>query len=101
MSIENDICRNGIETVGAATIRLKETGISHRQIAAQLGISPTTVNRIIRPRELSRPRPPKASNGRPWLLEVQTLGPELIKKLDGLWPPTPPFIEEDEESDGI
>jgi transcriptional regulator with XRE-family HTH domain len=78
-----------------AAMRLKETGISHRQIAARLGISPTTVNRIIRPRELARARPPQAGNGRMWLHEVQTLGPELMKKLDSLWPPTKTPDEDD------
>ena len=37
---------------------LKETeGLSNRKIAGQLGVSPTTINRLLRPQELAKPTP--------------------------------------------
>jgi DNA-binding transcriptional regulator LsrR (DeoR family) len=68
---------------------LKQTeGLSNRRIAGKLGVSPTTINRLLRPQELAKPNPVKTKNYRPWLHEVQTAGVAFIRRANSLWPPT-------------
>lgn len=74
-------------TEKALALKGKE-GFSNRKIAAELGVSPTTINRLLRPQEPGRTNPVKTRNHRPWLHEVQTVGLGLIRWANSLWPPT-------------
>lgn len=71
----------------ALDLKEKE-GLSNRKIAGKLGVSPTTINRLLRPQELAKPTPVPTRNYRPWLHEVQTAGVAFIRWANSLWPPT-------------
>ena len=77
-------------------MRLKETGLSERKIAEMHKVSATFIHRLIRPKDSPPPRP-KGGGGRFWLQDVRTVGVDLKRKLDALWPPTPIFEDEEEK----